>query len=148
MDLGLEKVKNFIWEQIKEFLGQFDVIHFDDYFYWDMGAAGKTGGNVTILDEPDQNTYEKYLKKNDNKNAKDKANWRRDQIGLLIKLLHENINDYNIKNNKKAQFGILPKGMDKNVDEMLTYYENNYAVTTGSETNGQKNYASYLFMIH
>ena len=152
MDPGLEKVRNFIWETINEFLGQFDVdaIHFDDYFYCDMGAGGKTEGNVTILDEPDQNTYEEYIKNNpecnyDSKNAKDKANWRRDQVDLLIKMLHENINKYNIKNNKKVQFGISPTGIYKNGDGVVTYDKNNNAVTTGSETNGQEHYASYLF---
>ena len=63
--------------------------NFDDYFYCDMGAAGKLVGNFTILDEQDQENYEDYIKNNPNcnyknKNSTDKANWRREQVNLLI----------------------------------------------------------------
>ena len=66
LDPGLEKVRNFIIDTINEFLEKYDVdaIHFDDYFYSNMGAGGQTKGNITILDEPDQTTYEEYIDNN------------------------------------------------------------------------------------
>ena len=152
LDPGLEKVRIFISDTIKEFLEKFDVdaIHFDDYFYCNMGANGKTEGNFTILDEPDQITYEEYINKNpdckyDKKNAKDKANWRREQVNLLIILLKENIDKYNKENNKKVQFGISPSGIYKNGNGKVTYDELGNAITTGSDTNGQEHFSSYLF---
>ena len=153
MDPGLETVRNFIDTTIQEFLEKYDdvdAIHFDDYFYDDMGAGGKTEGNYTILDEPDQTTYEDYINdhpecKYDSKNAKDKANWRRDQVDELILLLSNNIKSYNEKNNKKIQFGISPTGIYKNGDGVVTYDEQGNAITTGSNTNGQEHYHSYLF---
>ena len=63
MDPGLENVRTFIADTIIEFLEKYDVeaIHFDDYFYCDMGAKGRTSGNESILIEPDQDTYENYI---------------------------------------------------------------------------------------
>ena len=152
LDPGLEKVRIFVANTINEFLLKFDVdaIHFDDYFYSNMGANGKTEGNFTILDEPDQKTYEEYIdnnpKCNYNKtNAKDKANWRREQVNLLIDLLKENIDKYNKEKNKKVQFGISPTGIYKNGDGIVKYDKEGNAITTGSDTNGQEHYASYLF---
>ena len=80
-----------------------------------------------------------------NDSATDKANWRRNQTDLLIKLLKERINEYNTKNKKFIQFGISPTGIYKNGDGKVTYDKDNNAVTTGSLTNGQEHYASYLF---
>ena len=44
MDPGLEKVRTFIADTIIEFLNKYEVeaIHFDDFFYDDMGANGNT----------------------------------------------------------------------------------------------------------
>ena len=152
LDPGLEKVRTFIADTINEFLLKFDVdaIHFDDYFYNDMGASGKTSGDNTILDEPDQKTYEEYIDDNpsckyDKTSATDKANWRRDQVDLLIKLLKEKIDTYNKEKNKNVQLGISPTGIYKNGDGEVTYDEEGNAITTGSDTKGQEHYASYLF---
>jgi uncharacterized lipoprotein YddW (UPF0748 family) len=110
-----------------------EAIHFDDYFYANMSAGGSTSGEITIVDEPEQKTYNDYIDSHpgcpyQNDSATDKANWRRNQTDLLIKLLKERINEYNTKNKKFIQFGISPTG-----------------ITTGSLTNGQEHYASYLF---
>ena len=152
LDPGLEKVRNFIIDTINEFLEKYDVdaIHFDDYFYSNMGAGGQTKGNITILDEPDQTTYEEYIDNNadckyEKNNAEDKANWRRDQIDLLIKQIKDNIDSYNNKYDKKVQFGISPTGIYKNGDGKVSYDEEGNAITTGSDTKGQEHYASYLF---
>ncbi len=151
MDPGLENVRQFISDTIMEFFDQYDVeaIHFDDYFYSDLGAYGHTEGDKTIIDEPDQPTYndycEKYPGKYDNTSATDKANWRREQIDLLIQLLRKNINEYNKDHNKHIQFGISPTGVYKNGDGKVTYDENGNAISSGSDTNTQEHYASYLF---
>ena len=153
LDPGLQKVRKFIADTILEFLGQFDVeaIHFDDYFYCDMGAGGRTEGEKTILDEPDQKTYEDYIDAHpeceyEKDNAKDKANWRRYQVNLLIILLKEQLDEYNKKNNKHVQLGISPTGIYKNGDGEVTYDKDGNAITTGSKTDGgQEHFASYLF---
>ena len=152
MDPGLEEVRNFIADTIIEFLEKYDVeaIHFDDYFYCNMGANGKIIGNDTILNEPDQKTYNDYIKNNPgcpykNDSAPDKADWRRYQIDLLIKLLKEKISQYNKNNSKFVQFGISPTGIYKNGDGIVTYDENGTAITTGSDTKGQEHYADVLF---
>ena len=153
MDPGLEKVRTFIADTIIEFLNKYDVeaIHFDDYFYDDMGANGSTTGNYTILDEADQNTYIDYINNNPgcpykNDSATDKANWRRYQVDLLIILLKEKISEYNKINSKYVQFGISPTGVYKNGDGKVTYDKNGTAITNGSETKAfQQHYGSYLF---
>ena len=153
MNPGLENVRTFIADTIIEFLEKYDVeaIHFDDYFYCDMGARGKTSGDFTILDEKDQDTYEKYIDDHPDcpykkDNATDKADWRRYQVDLLISLLKERISDYNQKNNKHIQLGISPTGVYKNGDGIVTYDEKQNAITTGSNTTaGQEHFASYLF---
>ena len=92
MDPGLEEVRTFIVDTIIEFLEKYDVeaIHFDDYFYCNMGARGRTSGNNSILIEPDQKTYIDYIDNHPDcpykkDNATDKADWRRLQVDLLIK---------------------------------------------------------------
>ena len=153
MDPGLEEVRQFIADTIIEFLNKYqdvEAIHFDDYFYCDMGAAGSTSGEITILDEPDQKTYNDYINNNPgcpykNDSATDKADWRRYQVDLLIKLLKEKISLYNKEHNKHIQLGISPTGIYKNGDGVVTYDENYNAITNGSDTRGQEHYHSYLF---
>ena len=130
MDPGLEEVRNFIADTIIEFIEKYDVeaIHFDDYFYYDMGAGGKTSGNFTILDEQDQNVYNDYINthpeslyKNDS--ATDKADWRRYQVNLLILKLKDKISEFNYKNKKYVQLGISPTGIYKNGNGVVDYDE-------------------------
>ena len=149
---GLENVKNFIIDTVIEFLNKYkvDAIHFDDYFYCDMGAGGQTSGDVTILNEPDQDTYIKYIDENPDcgfskNNAENKADWRRLQVNDFIQKLHTKINNFNTENNQYVQLGISPTGIYKNGDGEVSYDKSGNAVTTGSETNGQQHYSSYLF---
>ena len=153
MDPGLEKVRKFIEDTIIEFLNKYDVeaIHFDDFFYNDMGANASTTGNYSILNESDQKTYIDYINNHPGcsykvDNATDKADWRRYQVDLLIKSLKEKISEYNKNNSKYVQFGISPTGVYKNGDGIVTYDENGTAITTGSDTHAfQPHYSSYLF---
>ena len=59
--------------------------------------------------------------------------------------MREEIDGYNKENKKHVQLGISPTGIYKNGDGVVTYDENFNAITTGSDTNGQQHYASYLF---
>ena len=152
MDPGLDKVRTFIAETMIEFLNKYDVeaIHFDDYFYDDMGANGTTSGDRTILDEADQETYHDYINNHPDcpykvDNATDKADWRRYQVDLLIKLLKDKIDEYNTNKNKHVQFGISPTGIWRNGDGIVGYDKNHNAITTGSDTNGQQHWGDYLF---
>ena len=96
-----------------------------------------------LLQDQHKNNHQECNYQKDN--AEDKANWRRDQVDLLIKLLREKITEYNKQNNKYVQFGISPTGIYKNGDGVVTYDDEGTAITTGSDTNGQEHYASYLF---
>ena len=69
----------------------------------------------------------------------------RQNIKHLIELIKKNIDTYNKEKGKKVQFGISPTGIYKNGDGKVSYDEEGNAITTGSETNGQEHYASYLF---
>ena len=77
---GLEKVRNFIVDTIKEFLEKYDVegIHFDDYFYCNMSAGRHTKGEFSLLNKSNRITYEEYIDNHkdydyDKNNGKDKA---------------------------------------------------------------------------
>ena len=149
---GLANVREFIRDTVLEIIENYDVdaIHFDDYFYINMGANGALTGGTTILDEPDQTTYEDYIDNNplcgySKSSAQNKADWRRSQVDALIEMLHDAITDYNETNNKYVQLGIAPTGVYKNGNGVVTYDGNGMPITTGSKTTGQTHYSSYLF---
>ena len=142
---GLQNVRVFLLDTVLEFLNKYkdvDAIHFDDYFY-----------NNPISFELDQNIYEEYIdshpevnyKKN---NEKDKSDWRREQVNILIQSLHNKIIEFNQKNNKNIQFGISPSGIYKtcsNNDESVSYDSKGNAITSGVCSNGMQHYESHLF---
>jgi len=149
---GLQNVRDFIVDTCIELMENYDVdaIHFDDYFYCDMGASGKTSGTNSILTEPDQGTYEAYIDANPDctyskTNGDNKADWRREQVDLFIEQLHYAMDDFNKKNNRYVQLGIAPTGIYKNGNGNVTYNEDGTANTNGSNTRGQTHYSSYLF---
>ena len=149
---GLQNVRDFIVSTVMELVNGYDVdaIHFDDYFYCNMGANGKTSGSTTIISEPDQVTYEAYIDANPNcglskTSATNKADWRRTQVDLFIEQLHNALSNYNSENNKHVELGIAPTGIYKNGDGKVTYNANGDAVSNGSKTSGQTHYSSYLF---
>ena len=59
---GLPNVRAFLIDTVMELVENYDVdaIHFDDYFYINLGANGSLSGATTILDEPDQTTFVAY----------------------------------------------------------------------------------------
>ena len=144
---GLPNVREFLIDTVMEVIENYDVdaIHFDDYFYTNLGANGMLTGSKTILDEPDQSTFLAYPGNYDTSSAFDKADWRREQVNLFIEGLSNEIRKYNSLNNKHIQLGISPTGIYKNGDGVVNYDSNGKPITTGSATNGQTHYSSYLF---
>lgn len=144
---GLPHVREFISDTIVEILDRYpvDAIHFDDYFYINLGANGSLSGSNSILNEPDQNTFITYGAGFNTNSAASKADWRRHQVNLMVESVSSTIKDYNAANDTFVQFGISPTGIYKNGDGVVTYDANGNPITTGSETGGQTHFSSYLF---
>lgn len=139
---GIPTVRSFLVSTVMEVVENYDVdaIHFDDYFYQQLYSS--TG---SILDEADQETFLMYPGNYNTSSTVDKANWRREQVNLLIEGISMAIKKYNAKNGKHVQFGISPTGIYRNGDGIITYDDEGKPITTGSATNGQEHYASYLY---
>ncbi len=121
-----------------------DAIHFDDYFYAKMKEVND------VLNEYDQKDYIEFIKNTPNCNYKidnedDKKQWRRDNIDKFIFDLSCAIKVFNEQNNRSVQLGISPTGIYSNGDGKVEYDENGTAISSGSNTNGQEHYSSYLF---
>ena len=146
---GIPAVRKFIVDTCMEVIRNYDVdaIHFDDYFYSDMGASGALSGTNSILTEPDQDTYLKY--KSDEysaTSATDKANWRREQVDLFIEELSGTMRMYNNSTGRSVQLGISPSGIWKSGDGKVTYDIDGNAITNGSNTTTTfEHYGGYLF---
>lgn len=124
----LENVRKFIVDTVIEVMDNYDVdaIHFDDYFY---------------ISDVDDDTY--YMQNNPSNLSK--SDWRREQVNIFIEMLHDEMTAYNKENNRYVQLGISPTGIYNNGDGVVTYDENGNAISSGSKTNGQNHYESYLF---
>ena len=144
---GLPEVRQYLIDSVLEVIENYDVdaIHFDDYFYINLGANGATSGSNTILNEPDQDTFVQYKGNYSTTSATDKANWRRDQINIFIESLHNAMTEFNTTNNRYVQLGIAPTGIYKNGNGIVTYDTLGKPITNGSATSGQTHYSSYLF---
>ena len=132
-----EEVQDYIVDVCLEVMEKYDVdaIHFDDYFYAQMSSG------ISVLNEPDQDDYEEFIKNNPNcgyskSNANHKKQWRRDNIDKFIYKLHVAMTDFNKENGRGVQLGISPTGI---------YRNGNGSVESGSNTAGQEHYSSYLF---
>ena len=79
-DPGLPQTREFVVKVVTDIVSRYDVdaIHFDDYFY----------PYPLKEDFPDENSFAQY---NRGFLADQKANWRRDNVDILIKALSENI---------------------------------------------------------
>lgn len=95
---GEPAVRQHIWDTIDEIITNYDVdaIHFDDYFYNDLPHSQDDG----TLNKPGYNPK-----------GLSKADWRREQVNILVKGIHDLIEEHNTKNNKSVQFGISPAPM-------------------------------------
>ncbi len=99
-DFGIPEVRKFITDMTVNVARNYDVdgIHFDDYFY-PYAAPGQV-----IQDDA---TFRKYSDGYTNK-----ADWRRHNVDLLVKQIHEALEALN----PKLKFGISPFGVWRNKD--------------------------------
>ncbi len=97
-DFGIPEVRQFITDMTVNVAKNYDVdgIHFDDYFY-PYAVAGQT-----IQDEA---SYRKY-----GQGFKNKADWRRNNINLLVKQIHEALAVVK----PRLKFGISPCAVWRN----------------------------------
>jgi len=118
LDPGLPEARALVIDGIAEIIAKYDVdgIHIDDYFY--------PGTNFN-----DATSYEKYG------NGMDLADWRRENVNLLIKGIRDVIRESNETTGKNVRWGAAPAGIWMNGS-------NDDRGVPG--TNGQESYqASY-----
>ena len=99
---SVKKVRSLIINGVKEIVKNYDVdgIHLDDYFYPALGSEYESN-----FDAPE---YEKYAAKcrKKKKTALSIADWRRNNVNVLVKSLYEAVKEID----PKAAFGISPGG--------------------------------------
>jgi len=133
-DPGLPQTREFVLSVVKDIVARYDVdaIHFDDYFY------------PYPLKEsfPDENSFAQYSR---GFLATQKADWRRDNVDLIIQMLSEGIK----KTKPWVKFGISPFGVWRNkVDDPegsetsagTTNYDQLYADILKWQKNGWIDY--------
>jgi len=118
-DPGIPESRKFINEVVTDIVTRYDVdaIHMDDYFY-PYPIVGKPF--------PDDQSFQTYGIPNGFEGRRD--DWRRNNVNLLIKELHQTI--HQIK--PWVKFGVSPFGIYRN--------RKNTIDGIGSETNGLQNY--------
>lgn len=89
-----------------------DGIHFDDYFYPNLGKKYKKN-----FDAKEYQAYVKSCKKN-GKKAASIVSWRRNNVSGLLKRIHTAVK----KINSKCVFGISPAGNLDNLYSSSNYY--------------------------
>ena len=100
------QVRQHIYDTIEEIVRNYDVdaIHFDDYFY---------NGVAAVEDDADYQAYisggGSYLTKGD---------WRREQVNILIKGIHDLLTDLNVELSGDVEFGVSPAGVWAPADNM------------------------------
>jgi uncharacterized lipoprotein YddW (UPF0748 family) len=111
---ALAGVRDHIVSVIEELLNNYDIdgIHFDDYFY-----------PTTIVQADDDAAYNA-----DRRGFTTKADWRRDNVNLLIKRVNETI----IAKKPWVKFGVSPSGI----------YRNSTNPAIGTDTRGLEHYTS------
>jgi uncharacterized lipoprotein YddW (UPF0748 family) len=95
------KTQDHVSKVVRDIVKRYDIdaIHFDDYFY---PYASYNGGN----DFPDQKTWNEYKDKG---GKLSRADWRRENVNLIIKRLHREIKE----EKSYVKFGISPFGIWK-----------------------------------
>jgi len=118
LDPGIPAVRDYIIKVIADIVTRYDVdgIHFDDYVYPSPPAAGVTPFN-------DDSSFNA-----DPRGFTVRADWRRDNVNLLIKRVYDTIKS--IK--PWVKFGISPSGI----------YRNSTNPDIGSATSGLEHYTS------
>ncbi len=123
-DPGLPQTREFVAKVVTDIVARYDVdaIHFDDYFY----------PYPLKEDFPDEASFAKYNRGFQNWQ---KADWRRDNVDLIIQLLSEQIK----KTKPWVKFGISPFGVWRNIANDLDGSE-----TTAGTTNYDQLYANII----
>lgn len=109
-----KEVQNLIVNGVKEIVTNYDVdgIHFDDYFYPNLGTNYQKN-----FDAPEYNEYIAKCKET-GKKATDIVTWRRDNVSNLIKKTYAAIKSIN----PECRFGISPQGNIANLTSAVKYY--------------------------
>ena len=112
-DPAYKENRDYISQIVKDIVMRYDVdaIHLDDYFY-PYPVNGRPF--------PDNNSYSKFGK------GMNRGDWRRQNVNLLIKQLHETIHE----TKPWVRLGISPFGI----------WRNKESDPNGSDTNGLQNY--------
>lgn len=107
-------VRNLITNGVKEIVTNYNVdgIHFDDYFYPNLGSGYRRN-----FDRTEYNSYVKNKKRNGRKYY-GIVNWRRQNVDLLISNVYKTVKS----TNKNVQFGISPAGNIDNLYLNQSYY--------------------------
>ena len=107
-------VRNLITKGVKEIVTNYNVdgIHFDDYFYPNLGSKYRKN-----FDRTEYNSYVRNRKKN-NRKYYGIVNWRRQNVDLLISNVYKTVKS----TKKKVQFGISPAGNIDNLYLSWSYY--------------------------
>lgn len=123
-DPGLPQAREFIVQVVTDIVSRYDIdaIHFDDYFY----------PYPLKEDFPDEASFAEF---NRGFLHDQKADWRRDNVDLIIRLLSENIK----KTKPWVKFGISPFGVWRNKADDPQGSE-----TTAGTTNYDQLYADIL----
>ncbi|MFE9954668.1 glycoside hydrolase family 10 protein [Micromonospora sp. NPDC005299] len=111
---GIPEVREFVQTAMLDAVKRYDVdgVHFDDYFYpYPSGT----------YQYPDDATFAQY-----NRGFTDKADWRRDNINLLIQEMNAKIKSVK----PWVKFGVSPFGI----------WRNKSADPNGSDTTGSQSY--------
>lgn len=125
-----KKVQKLITNGVKEIVKNYDVdgIHFDDYFYPNMGSEYKK-----VFDAKEYNQYVKRCKKNKT-SPLNIVKWRRKQVNTLVKNIYSAVK----KIDSDCVFGISPAG---NLDNLYLKCGNYVDVKTWM---GNKGYIDYI----
>jgi len=115
LDPGLPEVQAYVTRVVMDILRRYDVdgIHFDDYFY----PYPQTGININ-----DNATFARH-----NRGFTNRADWRRDNVNRLIKMVHDSIQVVK----PYVKFGISPFGI----------WQNKSSSPQGSDTKGFEGYS-------
>jgi uncharacterized lipoprotein YddW (UPF0748 family) len=120
---GLKETRDFVASVVGEIVRKYDIqaIHMDDYFYPYKIAGQEFPDDKAFAKEPRQ--------------FKDKDDWRRDNVDLIIKQIRDTI----IANKPEVEFGISPFGVWRNIAK-----DSQGSNTVAGATNYDDLYANIL----
>ncbi|MBQ3600659.1 MAG: family 10 glycosylhydrolase [Lachnospiraceae bacterium] len=109
-------VRELIVNGVKEIVKNYDVdgIHFDDYFYPQLGSSYKK-----VFDANEYNSYVENCKE-ENVTASSIVSWRRGNVNKLVKQVYKAIKEID----PNVEFGISPAGNINNLLSSTAYYAN------------------------